>query len=460
MKVLKLRLFAIPESTRIIWIKTLIILGFLGWVLLFSFSLGTGRRLYPLLVAGIPLSILGVWILNATLDIAPVIILVFAAFVPFSLPTGTGSRLVASLVITAGYAVLWLVRKMLVEKRISLYPFPVNRPLLGFIGVTVVSLIWSNLFRDLSVRIWRTFPFVQVASALVMILLPVSLLIVANLVQRLSTLKWMVGVMLFAGVIGLIQMFGGVNLQVNTGGLFLLWVIALSASLILFNQSITPVIKVLLGCITGAAVLWGFGLHIQWIAGWLPGIIALIGLTWLRSKKLLVIFLVVLVVLVVTNWAYFSKAIESEASISGDTRLAAWRLNWKVTAEHWLFGTGPGGYAAYYMTYFPGQATATHSNYMDILAQTGVVGLAFYLWLFGSIVWFGVKLWSEVRGKRDFTTALTAAALTGTLGCLVIMAFGDWLIPFAYTQTIMGYRYAVYNWLFMGTLFSLSRLKS
>ncbi len=38
------------------------------------------------------------------------------------------------------------------------------------------------------------------------------------------------------------------------------------------------------------------------------------------------------------------------------------------------------------------------------------------------------------------------------------MAFGDWLIPFAYTQSIEGFDYAIYSWLFMGSLLSLKTI--
>jgi hypothetical protein len=38
------------------------------------------------------------------------------------------------------------------------------------------------------------------------------------------------------------------------------------------------------------------------------------------------------------------------------------------------------------------------------------------------------------------------------------MAFGDWLVQFAYTQTIAGFDNAVYSWLFMGTILVLDRI--
>jgi O-antigen ligase len=98
---------------------------------------------------------------------------------------------------------------------------------------------------------------------------------------------------------------------------------------------------------------------------------------------------------------------------------------------------------------------ATHNNYIDLISQTGVVGSAFYLAIFGVLLWRGWVVYNRVKGRRDFSEALAVAALGGTCGCIVIMAFGDWLLPFAYTQTIAGFSYSVYNWLFMGTIVSL-----
>jgi hypothetical protein len=38
------------------------------------------------------------------------------------------------------------------------------------------------------------------------------------------------------------------------------------------------------------------------------------------------------------------------------------------------------------------------------------------------------------------------------------MAFGDWMLPFAYTQTIAGFDYTVYSWLFIGALLALDQM--
>jgi O-antigen ligase len=179
----------------------------------------------------------------------------------------------------------------------------------------------------------------------------------------------------------------------------------------------------------------------------------------MRSKKLVVAFLVILTVLIAVKSNYYlGTVIGNESDESGNTRLAAWQVNWEVTGKHLLLGTGPAGYAAYYMSYFPDEGMATHSNYVDVIAQTGIVGLGLCEWFFLGLAWLGYKLCLRLRGRGDFEEALANAAFAGTIGCIVAMGFGDWLFPFAYTQTIIGFDYEVYSWLFMGMIPVLGRL--
>ena len=50
------------------------------------------------------------------------------------------------------------------------------------------------------------------------------------------------------------------------------------------------------------------------------------------------------------------------------------------------------------------------------------------------------------------------AALAGTVGCVMAMFIGDWMFPFAYTQTIAGFDYIVYSWMLMGIIPVLDRM--
>jgi O-antigen ligase len=110
------------------------------------------------------------------------------------------------------------------------------------------------------------------------------------------------------------------------------------------------------------------------------------------------------------------------------------------------------------MSYFPGEAMATHSNYLDVLSQTGVVGLLALLGFLLALALIAWDLLRQTRGRFDFPQAFGVGASAGLLGVIVAAGLGDWLLPFVYTQTIAGFDYAVYSWVLLGTMVSLCRL--
>lgn len=416
--------------------------------------------------AGVPLAIIVIQLMLPRLNLSPVIILFAAAFVPLYLPTGTESRLVDSLILTILYSGNWVLGMFLADKRLRLYPSPVNRPLLAFIVVTMLALVWSMVMRDPLVIIGKSVPIVQTASAIVMIMLPGAFLLVANHIDNIKSFKIMVAIMLVAGTIAVlfrlssisIPSFSGIPI-VNDNGLFTMWVVGLALSLALFNRELSLKWRGALLLLVAAWIYFRFGQQISWLAGWLSTFVAAGVIVFMRSKKLFSTIVILVVVVVVLNKDYFlGKVLANEEQESGGTRMAAWEVNWRVTGKHLLFGTGPGGYATYYMSYFPNDAMATHNNYIDVIAQTGVFGLFFCVWFFFALAWAGYKLCLRLRGRDDFVESLANAALGGTVGCIIMMGFGDWLFPFAYTQTIAGYDYVVYSWLFMGAIVALDRL--
>ncbi|MEJ2557922.1 MAG: hypothetical protein P8186_17185, partial [Anaerolineae bacterium] len=99
-------------------------------------------------------------------------VLLAAGLVRVRLPTGTQSEIVISLIVSMGLVGVWLFQMLVVDKKLLLKPSPINRPVLAFISVVIVSYIWSNLFRDPLVQSWGSFPLVQLAALIVMILLP------------------------------------------------------------------------------------------------------------------------------------------------------------------------------------------------------------------------------------------------------------------------------------------------
>jgi hypothetical protein len=448
------------KSRRNLWIRLLASLVAVAGAVMVGLYAHLISPTYLLPLAGLPLfALILIWGIE-NYWIAPALIFLVAAFVPFSLPTGTASRIVISLVVTVFYLFIWIFKMFVIDRKIRFFPTPINTPLISFAITVVISLIWSIAFRDAGLYVWNTFLFVQIAAAMVMILLPAALLMTANVTKNVKSMQAIVIVTIIVGILELVKNFFHINLPVNANGLFGMWFVAVSTSLALFNEQLAKPWRIVLLVLVALRLYTGIGMgHITWLTGWLPLLLAVGVISFMRSKILAVLILIVGVVIVALNFeTIMNIVIPNEMQESGVTRLAAWAQNWDITSKHWLFGTGPAGYALYYMTYFPTTAMATHSNYIDILSQTGFVGLIFLAWLFVAIAIFSFKLSRRLNKRRDFQESLANAILAGTLGCIVMMALGDWILPFAYTQTIAGFNHAVYSWIFMGMAFALDRI--
>lgn len=385
-------------------------------------------------------------------------LLLTAAFVRASLPTGTQSRIVASLLLTAVLTGVWLGRMLIVEKRLHLKPARTNVPVLGIIAVSIISYLWGNAFRDPLVMVWKTWLVVQLGALGVMVLLPGAFLLTVNCITETRWLKTLYWMMVAIGAMSIILDFANIHVRfINVGGLFSLWFVSLTYAQVLFDKKLPPAGRIVLVLLLSGWLYRKFIVEVYWFSGWLPSLIAMGMITLLRSRKAFVVLLLIMTVYLALNWNYYSAfVLARESEESGVTRLAAWEMNWQVTSRHLLLGTGPAGYAVYYMSYFPGKAMATHSNYIDILSQLGVVGLAFYIWFLAALVMSGMNLCNRVRGGGDFIEGLAAGTLGGCIGLIVAMGLGDWVIPFAYTQTIAGFDYALYGWMWLGAMVSLA----
>jgi hypothetical protein len=99
----------------------------------------------------------------------------------------------------------------------------------------------------------------------------------------------------------------------------------------------------------------------------------------------------------------------------------------------------------------------SHNQYVDLIAQTGFLGMACFLWFFGAVAWFGWKL--RTRVTNGFAQAYIYGALGGLVGTLVAGALGDWVLPFFYNVTLGGFRASMLGWLFLGGLVALEQIE-
>jgi O-antigen ligase len=196
----------------------------------------------------------------------------------------------------------------------------------------------------------------------------------------------------------------------------------------------------------------------DWVSGWIPALVGFMAVTVFLRPRTGVLLVIACVVLVAAyNSVFYSMLVtqqEQDGSLGGEFgRLQLWQRNLAVIEGRYYLGTGPAGYALYYVAFVPDQAMSTHSNYVDTLAQFGVPGVVGLLGLLGSLWVSGIRALRRLADERD---RVACAVVLGGLPALgVAMWLGDWLIPFVYNQTIAGFDHSVYSWLMLAMLCGL-----
>lgn len=395
------------------------------------------------------------------------VIVLAAFFVRFGLGTGSATRIPSSMILTALMVGLWIV-VMLVRKRVHLVPSPVNVPLLGFVVVCLVSLPWSWLFARpelflVSSGSGTPFQIVQFGGLALMVLLPLLFLMGLNVMRERRWILATFAVIVFVGVVALIanllhlpQYFG--SFSINTGGLFSLWIISLTSAQVIFNDQLKKWQRLLLGLLCLGWIYYQFGLGTTWFSGWMPAMLAVLFLTYRKSKKAVLIVLAAIAIAFLFDPIYFYNRIWVKAQAMDFNRFTIWPTVISLTLTHTsaLFGSGPVGYIPLYRTFVFGQAWSSHNNYVDIFAETGIVGFGFFLWFLFETFKTGWRHDSQI--SDGFLRAFNNGALAALVGTIFAMMLGDWFIPFVYNQGYPGFDFNAYVWILLGAMVGLQSL--
>lgn len=443
----------VKQLAAVSWRQPLVVAA---TVLFLSYVLG--RRPSSMLLVLLGGALLALF-LQRRPELGLVAVLLSALVVPFSIGTGTQSRLHAALLLIPLLVVLWLV-DMVMRQKIRLAPSPTNLPLLVFVLSAVLSFVAGNMP-------WNYFaaraPLAAQAGGLAIFVLSAALfLLVGNQIRDVRWLKGLVSVFLAIGVFILISQAApplragaGWLIAVGaTGSLFWVWLAALAGGQALFNPGLSWQQKALLFVVAVSGPALNFFTNRDWASGWAPPMAALLVLVWLRSWRwgLVVSILGLLGMLVMRPDLPASLAAADEYSIV--TRQAAWEvILGQVIKANPVIGLGPANYYHYAALYpIMGYYVRfnSHNQYVDIIAQTGLIGLAAFTWLMASI---GLLAWRLRQRVTDgFTSGYANACLAGLAGCLVAGWLGDWFLPFVYNIGLAGMRSSLLGWLFLGGL--------
>jgi O-antigen ligase len=115
---------------------------------------------------------------------------------------------------------------------------------------------------------------------------------------------------------------------------------------------------------------------------------------------------------------------------------------------------GPAGYHFYFSLRINGFYQLSHNNYVDIVAQTGIVGSVFFVWMWLAMGWMTWRMYRSVP-RQGFRYGLAISLVAAYCVSIVTMMLGDWITPFPYTQTLAGIDYTIWHWMMAGLTVAL-----
>ena len=142
-----------------------------------------------------------------------------------------------------------------------------------------------------------------------------------------------------------------------------------------------------------------------------------------RNKKVVLMFLVgsIFLGMLALNTPLISERVHSITDMQGQSnaeRILLWRSSWNMFLDHPLVGVGAGNFVEVYRPYyiFPEakepELGHAHNNFMQMLAETGVIGLSAFMYMFGYIL---VTMYRRYLLDHQDTWALVAFLVTISL---------------------------------------------
>jgi hypothetical protein len=210
-------------------------------------------------------------------------------------------------------------------------------------------------------------------------------------------------------------------------------------------------LAVILGLTFYVALVQGY----DWRSGWFPPLVsvaAILAIRYWRWARYFAVLAVIPFYLIIT-------ASIGQEDWSWGTRVDAWLIVLGIASVNPVFGMGFANYY-WYTPLFPIRGYSvrfnSHSQIVDLIAQTGLVGLACFAWFVAEVGLLGLRLARSV--PEGFAKGYVFGALGGLAGTVVAAYLVDWILPFVYNIGLTGFRASVVAWLFIGGLVSIEQI--
>jgi len=439
-------------------IRTAIILGVLLIAIAVAFI---SSKTISLLLVGFLLGIgvVLIFLQHPSLGVAAIIPASF--IIPIEIGVSSGSSLNAPMLLIILMTGLWVVDMVIIKRQIRFNSSRTFLPLAVLIVIVLLSFINGQLP-------WFAFASrapitAQIGGVALFVLSASVFLVAAHQIKSVVWLKGMTWVYLGLGsLFFLMQILPGVksySFRIYSYGsltsLFWTWMVALSFGQALYNKKLLPWQRVGLIFLSIVTIYFAYTLIDGWKSGWVPAIVAMGTLIILRSPKTAMIIIIGAIIaapiLLIT--------LISTDQYSYETRLEAWLLIGQIVKVSPILGLGPANYY-WYTPLFPIRGYAvqfnSHNQFVDLVAQIGLLGLTAFTWIMYEIGNLGLRL--RKSAPEGFAKAYAFSALGGLAGMITAAMLGDWVLPFIYNVGFTGFRSSLFGWLFLGGLVALENM--
>lgn len=440
------------------WLRLLVIIGVLLLSAVFSFSNSRTLQFLPL---GLLVMVAVLISLMRWPPLGLLALIITALIVPAPRLPGGFNFAILLLILILG---LWILDTIVGRRAISWIQSRPEAPLLALVGAASLSFVIGQLPWFAAAK---PAPLDAQVGGLAIFFLAAGIFIfvahrVTDLVwlQRFTWLYLALGALFIAGwlVPGLGQ-FTGRLFQRGTvsNSMFWVWLVALSFSQAAFNHRLPMIWRGALWVLLAATLFVAYVLNSSWKSGYLPAFVAVGAIVACRSWRIGL----ALAVIGIFPAVYLGSQAVSTDEYSYSTRLDAWLIVLEMVKVNPIFGFGPANYY-WYTPLFPIRGYAvvfnSHNQYIDIIAQTGLLGLGCFLWL----AWEIGKLSLSLRNRAPvgFARAYVYGAIGGLAGMLASGILVDWFLPFVYNIGLGGFRASLLAWMFLGGLVSIEHMVS
>jgi hypothetical protein len=389
-------------------------------------------------------------------NIGFVLVLIGGMLVPFTGPSGLNM----AMIIIALMLGLWILDMFIVRRSFHFVRSQVMLPVTVFIIVSTLAFFMGQIP-------WFVFarqaPLdAQVGGFSVFVFSIGGLLLSAHLIKDVRWLKaivWMYlglsGIYVLSRAIGLDLISGRFHGSYVAQSMSWTWLVALAGGQLIYNNQMTRLLKWML--VTLLAVTFYVAIYSTygWKSGWVPPVAALLVLIGLRYRRL-IIFATPFVFL---GALYIIMDLIGSEDYSWGTRLDAWRIILEIGRVSPLLGMGFANYY-WYTPLFPIRGWRvsfnSHSQFVDIIAETGYIGLLAFVWLFFELGRLCLKMIKQL--PEGFAQAYTYGVFGGLCATFLAAFLGDWILPFVYNVGLAGFRASILPWIFLGGVISLEHI--